>query len=298
MYGTQSASLARRPKVLVALSALALLVSGVLVAPPASAAARPGSTNTGVPAGTVMKKHSGDLVINTAGTVISGYDVYGYITVNAPNVTITKTRVRGGNPSYARDLIRADNTNAYNLKITDSTIAPDLKNARQAIGIRLGASTQVVQRVNVTGTVDGVRITGKGARVENSWLHDFPSYPDPYFKDGTHNDAIQLEGGTGVRILNNSFSGAYNAGVMVAQDRSPISDLQINYNYGNGGGCTINIAKKSHPYMTAMQVNSNRFGRNQRNKGCAITYRISETSLKPVGNVWDDNGTAVKPNAW
>jgi hypothetical protein len=300
MYGNNSSSQIRSPRVLGAvLAAVVLLVSTVVLVPQASAAARPGSTNTGVPVGTVLKKHTGDLVITKAGTVISGLDVYGYITVKAPNVTITKTRVRGGKPTYDRDLIRANDPNAYNLKITDSTIRPDYLTAKQAIGIRLGASYQVAQRVDVSSTVDGIRITGKGVRVENSWLHDFKHYSyDPYFKDGTHDDAIQIEGGTGIRILNNSFSGAYNAGVMVAQDQSAVSDLKINNNYGNGGGCTINIAKKSRPYMTGLEVNSNRFGRSQRNKGCAITYRIAETSLKPVGNVWDDNGTAVKVSAW
>jgi hypothetical protein len=300
MYGTNLSSNIRNPRLLlVVLAALALLLTSVVVAPPASAATRPGSGNTGVPVGTAMKKYTGELVITTPGTVISGYDVYGYITVKAPNVTITKTRVRGGKPTTDRDLIRANDVNAYNLKVIDSTIQPDYPSAKQAIGIRLGASNQLVQRVNVNSTVDGIRITGKGARVESSWLHDFKHYSyDPYYKDGTHDDAIQLEGGTGIRILNNSFSGAYNAGVMVAQDRAAISDLQINNNWANGGGCTINIAKKSYPYMSGLVVNYNRFGRNQRNPNCAIVYRYSETSLKPVGNVWDDNGAAVKPTAY
>ena len=50
--------------------------------------------NTGVPAGTVLKA-SGPITVSTAGALIEGLDVTGAITVNAENVTIRNTRVRG-----------------------------------------------------------------------------------------------------------------------------------------------------------------------------------------------------------
>ncbi|SDL83304.1 hypothetical protein, partial [Tessaracoccus oleiagri] len=55
----------------------------------------PNATNTGVPAGTVLRR-SGSIVVTTPGTVIDGLDVDGSIDVQANNVTIRNSRVSTG----------------------------------------------------------------------------------------------------------------------------------------------------------------------------------------------------------
>src|SRR5262249_23250151 len=53
----------------------------------------PDASNTGVPAGTTLTP-SGSLTITQAGAVIDALDVTGSVTVDAPNVTIKRTRIR------------------------------------------------------------------------------------------------------------------------------------------------------------------------------------------------------------
>lgn len=277
------------------LSVIALVLSLFMVGTPqAHAATRPNSTNTGVPAGTVLKKYVGDMVITTPGKVIDSYDIYGTVTVKAANVTISKSRIRGNQRAVQQDLVRGAGSVANGLKVVDSTIAPTTPTVYHRIGIRFSGSGQTALRVNVSGTVDGIRIAGTSIRVENSWLHDFKHYAnDPEHSNGSHDDAIQVEGGKTLRILNNTFTGAYNAGVMVNQNLSAVGDMYINSNYGAGGGCTVNIVKGSRGYMSGLQLNSNRFGRGQRVKNCAAIYTPTDSNLKPTGNVWDDTGSAI-----
>src|SRR6187399_1247908 len=99
----------------VAMAVAVLLTASILAPAEASAAGRPGSTNTGVPAGTVLRKHSGDLTITTPGKIISGLGVYGNVIVNAKNVTIKNTRIRGTAANVQRDLLRASGSNTAGL---------------------------------------------------------------------------------------------------------------------------------------------------------------------------------------
>src|SRR5207237_8813035 len=57
---------------------------------------QPGPNNTGVPAGTTLTVFNGDLTIDTAGATYSNLDIHGYVKVNAPNVTIKNSIIRGG----------------------------------------------------------------------------------------------------------------------------------------------------------------------------------------------------------
>jgi len=275
--------------------AVAVLLSASILAPAeASAAARPGATNTGVPAGTALKKHSGDLTINTPGKVISGLDVYGNVTVNAKNVTIKNTRIRGTAAKVQRDLLRASGSNTAGLIVSDVTIKPDTPTVYQRIGIRLAGPSQTVQRVNVSGTVDGIRISSSGITVANSYLHDFKHYSwDPEHSGGSHDDAIQIEGGSSLNIVGNSISGGKNAAIQAAQNLSALSKMQVKSNYINGGICAVNIAKKSRPYMTGMVVSGNRFGRTLVYPKCPMIYVPTHSDLRPTSNVWDDTGKAI-----
>ena len=271
-----------------------MLASAIIAPGTSDASTRPGADNTGVPDGVALKKWVGDMKITTPGAVIDGYDIYGNVTVEAPDVTISRTRIRGTTAKVQRDLLRAASPSASGLSVLDVTIKPDTPTVYQRIGIRLSATDQVVRRADISGTVDGVRISGERIVVENSWLHDFGHYTwDPEHSDGSHDDAIQVEGGSEIRILNNSITGAYNAAVMAAQGLSTLSDMWINSNFVDGGACAINIARKSKPYMKGLQVSANRFGRNLRFPKCPLIYVKADSDLLPKSNVWDDTGGAI-----
>jgi hypothetical protein len=259
------------------------------VVPAAPGAAKPEAWNTGVPAGTVLRRHDGNLTVTTAGTVIDSLDVHGAIIVKAPDVTIRRTVVRGSATS-GTSLINATTSTATNLLVEDSELVPAYP-TYSLDGIKGGNMT--VRRVEITGTVDGIGIHLPNVRVESSWIHALTWYAySPHHSDGSHNDAIQVHGGNGIRILGNRLEDANNAAIMMTQDYSKTYDVDIERNWMDHGGCTVNIHDKGS-VMADITATGNRFGRNTRNYDCAV-IRSSQVQLTATGNVWDDNGTAVR----
>ncbi len=263
---------------------------------PTPTKAMPGPSNSGVPAGTKLTVHTGDLTITTAGSLIDGLDIRGYVVVKAPNVTIRRSIIRGGPVGTVnRGMLAITQPGAGNFLVEDVTIVPS--NPSPYInGINVN-QPGIIRRADISGTVDGMMIYGSGVRIEGSYLHDFAHYTkDPNWGGGpSHDDAIQVQSGTGIQIVGNSLSGAYNAAVMVTQDVAATSNLAINSNWIDQGGCSINFGSDG-AYKSGMQVNGNRFGRAQRVVGCAIVHNSSKSDLAPVGNVWDDTGQAITIN--
>ncbi|MGA9146161.1 MAG: PKD domain-containing protein, partial [Candidatus Nanopelagicales bacterium] len=254
------------------------------------APSKPSAANTGVPAGTALTVQTGNLTITTPGTVIDGKDIRGYVVVKAPNVTIKRSIIRGGEAATSnRPLLAITQAGASNFLVEDVTVTP-MNPTPYVNGINVNQSG-TIRRANISGTVDGIMIYGSGVRVENSYLHDFVHYlNDPNWGGGpSHDDAIQVQAGTGVQIVGNTLTGAFNAAVMVTQDAGTTKDLAINGNWLDYGGCSINYASNG-AYKTGMQANNNRFGRAQRVSGCAIIHNSTKSDLVPTGNVWDDNG--------
>jgi hypothetical protein len=259
-------------------------------APSESAPTRPSAANTGVPVGTSLTVHNGDLTVTTPGAVIDGLDIRGFVSVRAPNVTIKRSIIRGGAAgTVGRGVLAITHSSATNFLVEDVTIVPT-NPTPYLNGINVNQAG-TVRRADISGTVDGIMIYGSGVRIEGSHLHDFRHYTnDPNWGGGgSHDDAIQVQGGTGIQIIGNTLKGAYNAGVMITQDAAVTKDLSINGNWIDGGGCSINYGSNG-AYKTGMQANDNRFGRAQRNANCAIIHNALKSDLAPTGNVWDDNG--------
>ena len=63
---------------------------------PTTVLQRADATTTGVPVGTALTVHQGDITVTQAGTVIDRLDVHGSIIVKANNVTIKRSFIRGG----------------------------------------------------------------------------------------------------------------------------------------------------------------------------------------------------------
>ena len=251
---------------------------------------RPDATNTGVPAGTALSVYNGDMTITTAGTVIDGLDIRGYVVVKAPNVTIKRSVIRGGAaPTVGKGLLSIVQAGASNFLVEDVTVVPTNPNP-YINGINVNQAG-TFRRVNISGSVDGIMIYGSGVNVVNSYIHDLTHFTsDPNWGGGpSHDDSIQIQGGTGIKITNNTLKGAYNSAVMITQDAGITKDLWINNNWIDGGGCSLNYGSNG-AYKTGMQANNNRFGRAQRVAGCAIIHNAAMSDLVPTGNVWDDNG--------
>jgi hypothetical protein len=239
---------------------------------------KPGPNNTGVPAGKSLKVHDGDLTITTAGTVIDGLDIRGFVRVKAPNVTIKNSIVRGAPIKGNMSLVQASSTG---LVIQDSELTPTQKSPYINGIVGKGFT---LKRVDIHHVVDQVHLTGGGVRVEASWLHDNLHYAkDPNHSDGSHDDSIQIQAGSGIVIVNNTIEDANNAGVMITQDTGKVSNVTFADNHADGGACTINVAEKGKGSIKGLSIVENTFGRDTRHKNCAI---LAPTTTKVAA---DDN---------
>jgi hypothetical protein len=253
---------------------------------------KPGQDNTGVPAGTKLTQHDGDLVITTAGAHFDALDVHGFVVVKAPNVTITRSYVRGGPATSARGLITNTTPTATNLVVEDTTLIPDQPSVYQ---YGLKGSNFTARRVEVAKGVDSVQIHGDNVVVEDSWLHDNSYFAsDPYQGNGpSHNDGVQVLGGQNITIVGNVITGAQNAAMQVTQDYATTSRLRFDDNWVNEGTCSVKLNNKGEPArLGPVTMSGNRFGRQTSIAGCPI-LRTSLTDLTASGNVWEDTGAPV-----
>src|ERR1700704_5656396 len=136
----------------------------------------PDATNTGLPAGVTLTP-SGDLVITKAGTVISGLNIQGTVTIEAPNVTLENCKVTSG--------------------------------SWFVVNIAKGVTGAVVQNCEINGqgtftgnnihnVENGINLTGS-AVIENNYIHNLQAPGSPHY------DGIQIDGGiSNVTISHNT----------------------------------------------------------------------------------------------
>lgn len=248
-----------------------------------------GSTSVGVPAGVTLKKVSGNMFITKAGTVVDGIDLNGRIAVQAPNVVIKNSIIRGDGTQLMNPVIMSLSTN---LLIQDSEIAAKTPSPN-VLGV-IGSNFTLV-RVNIHDVIDAVHIYGAGSvTVKDSWLHDNLHYESlPELNGGpSHDDSIQIISGSNIVITGNTMEDAYGAAIQFTQDKGSVSNVRVENNTIGGGGCSLNFAEKGRGPFKSIAVKNNVFKRDQRIKGCAVVRPItSDVSL--VGNTWTD-GTVVK----
>ena len=256
------------------------------------APARPGATNTGVPAGTVLRVHEGDLTITTPGTVIDSMDIRGFVRVKAADVTIKNSIIRGkpGLTSYM-SLIQAGDLGPR-LTVVDSELVA--ANPSPFVDGIVGKQF-TLRRVNIHGVIDQVKITGDNVLIEDSWLHDSLYYlQDPnYGYTPTHDDNIQIQRGNNITVRNTVMEDTHNAAMMITQDSGVVSNVVWDRNWADGGACTVNIAEKSYGPISGLKFTDNTFGLNTRIARCAILMPATTKSLSTVtGNLFTD-GTSV-----
>lgn len=285
---------------LVLASVSTALVAGLVAAPvvgaaPAVTAAAPGASNTGVPDGASLRRVDGTLVLDRAGATYSNLDIHGRVRVDAPNITLANSIVRGDNAKALGALIDCNHstTNHSGFVVRDSTLVPQYPSAYYQAGI-LGHDFTVL-RTEITKTVDAVHVVGNNVTVTRSWLHDtlyVSAAASPLHRD-THNDGVQVLGGANIRVAGNTISGNSNAAMQVTQDDGAVSGLRFTGNWSSGGGCTVNmVATPRTSIVGTVTVARNRFLHNTRVANCAIISGRGVTVSHP-GNVWADTGKEV-----
>jgi hypothetical protein len=265
-------------------------------AAPTRSGGKPGPGNTGVPPGTALTVVNGDQVYATPNQVISGLDIRGLVQIRAKNVTIRNSIIRGRkNPkcNSAVVWIRADT--GASATIEDSEIAPS--NPDPCLD-GIWATNATLTRLNIHGAVDGVKAFDN-VTLRDSYVHELSWFAsDPNQGGGpTHNDAVQTyEGNQHITLRHNTLNpGAKgNAAYQVTQDGGkPATDLHIDGNWLDGGGCSLNFAHKGGPTpMTGIYVTNNRFGHGS-TFNCPILISTKTVLSQNTGNVWDDTGKPI-----
>jgi len=320
MSTTMTKSLLIRRSLSIAAIAAAVCVGTLapLAGTAVAATTKPDASNTGVPASRVLPRYTGPLTITADNTVIDGKDIYGDLKVQARNVVIQNSRLHCGTtvPPGATGCIDANHANVYNLTIQRNTIKPDKPSYYRdgIVGHEFTARYNDISRSN-----DGIGIFNRpggsvnaNVTVEGNFIHDLTHFNySPTQKDGTHNDGIQIQGGTNIAVRGNNivasavagdsswtYAGHANAGIMMSQNVSPYVNVVIEGNWFNKGqaGVAITNGKFSTAKLTLQR---NYFGRDQYAYGGTSRapiriYNPAATSATGVlTNTWQDTGTAL-----
>ncbi len=250
---------------------------------------RANASNTGVPPGTTLTAVQGDLVVTDTGALVDAKDIHGFLIIEASNVHVTRCRVHGRATSGNASAI--DVQSGTNILIEDTEVTVDFPSA----GVDgFGGAHFTARRLDIHGGVDGMK-AGSASTVEYSYIHDLMSFDhDPNQGGGpTHNDAIQILAGTTIRITGNTLLPAksQNAAIQITEDFGAVTDVHIEGNFADGGGCTFNFSHKGAASLDGLTTSGNRFGRNSF-FNCPI-LKSTQTHLVSSGDVWDDDGTPV-----
>ncbi|GAA3608860.1 hypothetical protein [Microlunatus ginsengisoli] len=251
---------------------------------------KPSASTTGVPRGTKLKVHNGNIVVTRAGTRLDRLDIRGFVVVKAPNVTISRSIVRGGSGAKtAQGLVTS--YGPKNLLITDTELRP----AHPSVyvdGIKGWNFT--ARRVHVTGNVDSVKIQGDNVTVADSLLENTTWYAhDPYQGGGpTHNDNIQILKGKNLTITANTIRGAQNFAVLGAANQGNVPNLVVNRNWLDGGHCTVKLQFHGS-YKIKATVTDNKFGPHRAVAHCPI-QALPGVTLIARNNVSEQTGRPVQ----
>ncbi len=153
-----------------------------------------------------------------------------------------------------------------------------------------------IYRANIHGSVDGMK-ADSNTLVADSYIHDMSYFSsDPNQGGGpTHNDGVQtFPGESNVTLRHNriDLTGTYDANA-AWQDSAKSS--RVEYNYLDGGGCTLNFAAQplDGATLTPIYVNYNHFGAHRGYANCVALISLKTVMTQYVGNVWDETGLPV-----
>ncbi|MCU1569994.1 MAG: Parallel beta-helix repeat protein [Naasia sp.] len=228
------------------------------------------------PSNDALKVVQGNITITKAGTVLDSVDLHGRVIVKAADVTIRNSIIRGADGGERGALVNAL-AGAPRLKILDTEIAATVPNY-YVNGI-MGFNFEL-RRVNIHSVIDQVHLTGGNVTIDDSWLHGNLHYsPDPNHSDNkSHDDNVQIQAGSNIRITNSILSGSHNAAIMITQGSGVVSDVLVSGNRFADGGCTVNIAQGPRGPLSGITLKDNVFELTMQFRRCALVIDSDGTT--------------------
>jgi len=180
-------------------------------------------------------------VISTPGTVLSGVDVEGCVSVEASNVTITDSLVRsshlcsggvgsGVGPGAVVSTGNNGGGGVSNLTVTDTEI-DGLNAPGDTMGI--GQSDYVCLRCNIHGVAHGAK-ADQNVLVQDSYIHDLAD------DHATHTEDLFFDGGAGNVVWRHNWAMANpdfsTAAASIINDYCPSGPVSVAGNWLEGVG--------------------------------------------------------------
>lgn len=225
-----------------------------------------------------LPKVSG-MTIKTAGTVIEGKDIQGCVVVQAPNVTIRKSRI---NCTSIYGVASYGDTDHGGLLIEDTDIFCHNTNTT---GVSYIGAT--IRRVHIKGCENGLHID-RNVTLVDSFIHEI------YEGDHGHGDGIQSPDGSNSVIDHNTiYSESTTSSININHNASgpTSSNITISNNLLAGGAYTmycpitptVNYRILNNHFSTKFHPKSGVFGPHA---DCGNENQIS-------GNIWHESGAAM-----
>ncbi|AKF85331.1 hypothetical protein MFUL124B02_11350 [Myxococcus fulvus 124B02] len=241
---------------------------------------RPGPRNTGVPAGSVLVRHEGDVVVDTPGAVLQDRDIHGRLIIRANDVTVRRCVVHAPVPREIDGIINV--TGVTGVVLEDVEVFAEESSTLQW-GVVGGGFT--ARRMNIHGVVVGMSLRS-GARVESTWIHALDPVGAQY--------GISVFGGSDIGIYDSNVHGPgedVGAAIFVNQEAGPTRDVRVERNRLDRGSCIVNLGHAGGTSLQGMAVRNNVFGA-RTIYDCAVLVS-TQTQLSAAGNVWEATGVEV-----
>ncbi|MFP5345795.1 MAG: hypothetical protein ACLGIA_02015 [Actinomycetes bacterium] len=158
---------------------------------PAPLREHPGPETAGVPAGVSLRRVDGDYHTSRDGEVVDRLLITGRLYIDNDDVKVKCTEVR-----------RMTVNSGKGLEMWLSTLG-DPNGVSE--GSALASTNYTLRRVNILGTIDGLKADGD-VDVRDSYIHDLFRTGDPNQESGvTHNDGVQIGKGSDIVFRHNTF---------------------------------------------------------------------------------------------
>lgn len=306
---------------------------------------KPNAGNTGVVQSVSLIDVTSPTLVTVPGQVIEGRRFLHYVFVKAANVTFRNCEFLGptsttfysdGQGNYGYGLINVRDAAATGTLIERCTIRPQSRLGPGfwwLVGVSVhNGGTATVTRCDISCTVDAINAGDQSSSVVaayGNYVHDLAFYNNctdqasstpPYW---THNDGIQLLGGSGHQIIGNNFEeylapivgmsgvtatvAGYNdtsvttgsgvpsarnargAGITISSDYSQVLNCMIKQNWFEGGavGFQMNSLNNGTTGTTVGYLGENRFGMDQHNYDTTGNTSMRAQIMYKQGNIFN-----------
>lgn len=239
----------------------------------------PDASCTGVPAGVSLTTLNGNQTYNVAGTVVEGKIINGCVNIEAPNVTIRKSKINCDWAFAVRSLPQDYSGGGLLLEDVEISCLGSTATAVASYGF-------TARRLNVHSCENAFSIDNT-ATMEDSYIHDLTVTQD------SHTDGIQLGSDVfNVTVSHNTILSPAPGGTSaIIGDTGNFSNVLLTNNLFAGGAytlyCPINGGSN-------YRVTNNHFSRQfNSNSGVYGPWVYCDRVAQATGNVWHDTLQAV-----